>query len=60
MAVTRSQTHALTRTKKRLYRSRVKSSHCRGQTRCRVRNGCKKTQSGKRKSYCRKNSNKHV
>jgi len=58
MAVTRSMSRAL-RTRKQIYRSRVKSSPCRGQTRrCRIRYGCKKTKQGKRKSYCRKNSNR--
>lgn len=48
------------RTKKAIYRARVKTSRCRGQTRCRARNGCKKTRSGKRKSYCRKSTNRHA
>ena len=48
------------RSKKAIYRARVKSSRCRGQTRCRVRNNCKKTRSGKRKSYCRKRTNRHA
>ena len=43
-----------------MYRSRIKSSHCRGKifTKCRLRNGCKRRQIGKRKSYCRKRSNR--
>ena len=53
-------TRSMRRTKKAIYRSRVKSSHCRGQTRCRKHQGCKKTRSGKRKSYCRKLKNKHA
>lgn len=49
------------RSKKAIYRSRVKSSPCRGQTRrCREKYGCKKTRSGKRKSYCRKRTNRHA
>ena len=51
----------MTRSKKAIYRKRVKSSHCRGQTRkCRRRYGCKTTRSGKRKSYCRKLTNKRA
>lgn len=58
MAVTRSMSRS-SRSKKRIYRSRVKTSHCRGKsfTKCRLRNGCRRTLSGKRKSYCRKRSN---
>lgn len=48
------------RTKKAIYRSRVKSSHCRGKnyTKCRHRDGCKRTKAGTRKSYCRKLTNR--
>jgi len=46
--------------RKAIYRSRVKSSHCRGKTRCRLRNGCKKTRTNIRKSYCRKRHNEHI
>lgn len=55
-------TRSKSRTKKAIYRSRVKSSHCRGQsfTKCRLRNGCKRTKSGTRKSYCRKTTNRHA
>ena len=57
MVMTRSRS----RTRKQLYRSRVKSSHCRNKyTRCRRRNGCKRTTHGTIKSYCRKSSNKRV
>ena len=57
---TRSKTRAL-RSKRSIYLSRVKSSHCRGRTlKCFKRYRCKKTRSGKRKSYCRKSHNKHV
>lgn len=47
---------------KRIYRSRVKHSHCRGKTiyTCRRRNGCKTTKKNKRKSYCRKYKNRHI
>ncbi len=56
---TRSQTR-MRDSKKAIYRARVKTSHCRGQTRCRARNNCKTTRAGKRKSYCRKRTNRHV
>ncbi len=58
MAKTRSQT----RTKKQMYYRHLKSSNCRGKTSttCRLRNGCKKTMSGRRPSYCRKRTNTHV
>ena len=47
------------RSKRQVYRSRVKSSPCRGQTaKCRLKYGCKKTRKGRRKSYCRKTSNR--
>ena len=48
---------------KRVYRKRVKASICRGKksTICAAKRGCKSTKvPGKRKSYCRKSSNKHV
>lgn len=47
---------------KRVYRKRVKASVCRGKksTICAAKRGCKSTKAGKRKSYCRKSSNKHV
>lgn len=49
------------RSKKRIYRSRIKSSPCRGQTnKCKKKNGCKKTRRGRRRSYCRKSTNRHV
>ena len=54
------QTRSMRRSKKAIYRARVKTSRCRGQTRCRLRNGCKKTRAGKRKSYCRKRTNRHA
>ena len=58
MVKTRSQ-H---RTRKQIYRARVKSSTCRGKnfTKCRRKNGCKFTKSGKRKSYCRRLTNRHA
>ncbi len=47
---------------RRLYRGRVKSSACRGKsfTKCRIRNGCRRTIKGRIKSYCRKRSNRHI
>lgn len=56
MVMTRSKS----RTRKQIYRSRTKSSSCRGKsfTKCRLKNGCKRTRSGRRKSYCRKRSNR--
>ena len=48
------------RTRKQIYRSRVKYSPCRGKSAdgCREKYGCKKTKSGRRKSYCRKRTNR--
>lgn len=45
---------------KKIYRNRLKKSHCRGKTyrTCRVRNGCKRTRRGIRRSYCRRRSNR--
>lgn len=58
---TRSRSKKL-RTRKQVYRSRIKHSPCRGQTinACKPQYGCKKTKSGTRKSYCRKNKNRHI
>ena len=58
MVKTRSQR----RTQKQIYRSRVKSSPCRGKsfTKCRRKNGCKRTRAGRRKSYCRRVTNRHA
>lgn len=58
MAQTRSQN----RTRKQIYRARVKSSPCRGKsyTKCRRRNGCKRTKAGRRISYCRRLTNRHA
>ena len=53
---TRSRTRSRT-AKTQVYRSRVKNSRCRGQTRCRTRNGCKTTKAKVRRSYCRKSKN---
>ena len=55
------KSRSMTRSRKQIYRSRVKSSPCRGQTeKCRLKYGCKKTRKGRRKSYCRKRSNRHA
>ena len=58
MATTRS----MRRTKKQIYRSRIKTSQCRRKsfTKCRLRNGCKYTRKGKRSAYCRKSKNIHA
>jgi len=60
MAITRSKTRSIMRTKKQIYRSRLKTSTCRGQKRCRIRNGCKKTKANVRPSYCRSLKNRSV
>lgn len=55
------KTRSMTRSRKQIYRTRVKSSHCRGQTqKCKRRYGCQKTRRGRRRSYCRKSSNRHA
>lgn len=55
------KTRSVRRNTKKIYRSRVKSSPCRGQNeKCRRKYGCKKTRKGKRTSYCRKSTNRHV
>lgn len=60
-----AQTRSISRSKmskKKVYRSRVKSSQCRGKTftNCRRRNGCKVTMKGRRRSYCRKYKNQRT
>jgi len=56
---TRSQARNA-RTKKQIYRARVKASQCRGKksNRCTKKTGCKNTTAGKRRSYCRKRVNR--
>ena len=56
------KTRSMHRTRKQIYRARVKTSPCRGKsfTTCRLKNGCKRTMSGTRKSYCRKRINRHA
>lgn len=57
--MTRSRTRRA-RTKRQIYRSRVKASPCRGKisSECLDKNGCKNTKSGRRKSYCRRKMNR--
>ena len=54
------KTRSMTRTRKQVYRRRVKSSPCRGKsfTTCRLKNGCKRTRGNKRRSYCRRRTNR--
>lgn len=56
------ETRSMRRTKKQIYRSRVKTSKCRGKKiyQCRKKNGCRTTLAGKRRSYCRNRTNKKV
>lgn len=58
---TRSKTRRM-RSKKQIYRSRVKHSPCRGQVRsaCLEKYGCKNTTANKRRSYCRKKTNRNA
>ena len=56
------RTRSQSRTRKQIYRARVKSSSCRGKsyTTCRLKDGCKRTRRGRRISYCRKRTNRHA
>lgn len=56
------QTRSMKRNKLAIYRRRVKTSTCRGKsfTTCRLKNGCKRTVAGRRKSYCRRRTNRHA
>lgn len=55
------KSHSMTRSTKLAYRDRLKRSKCRLKSRqCTLKRGCKKTRSGKRKSYCRKITNCRV
>ena len=58
MVKTRSMTRR-NRAKKLIYRAHVKSSVCRNLTKgkCRMKNGCKSTKKGRRRSYCRSMKN---
>lgn len=55
-------TRGQTRTRKQVYRARLKTSNCRGKsfTSCRLKNGCKRTTAGRRRSYCRSRKNRHA
>jgi hypothetical protein len=54
------RTRSQSRTRKQVYRARIKTSNCRGRsfTRCRLKDGCKRTMSGRIKSYCRSRKNR--
>ena len=54
------RTRSQTRTRKQVYRARLKTSNCRGKsfTKCRLKDGCKRTRAGRRKSYCRSRKNR--
>jgi hypothetical protein len=56
------QTRSMRRTRKQVYRARVKTSPCRGKsfTTCRLKNGCKRTKAGRKVSYCRRLTNRHA
>ena len=56
------RTRGQTRTRKQVYRARLKTSNCRGKsfTSCRLKNGCKRTMAGRRRSYCRSRKNRHA
>ena len=59
MATTRSASRNL-KTRRAIYRKHLKASRCRGEPRghCKLRNQCKHTKRGTRKSYCRTQVNK--
>ena len=54
------KTRSMRRTKRQIYRIRVKSSVCRklSKDKCRKKNGCKSTKKGRRRSYCRSMKNR--
>jgi hypothetical protein len=56
------KTRSHTRTRKQVYRSRIRTSNCRGKsfTKCRFKDGCKRTMAGRKKSYCRSRKNRSV
>ena len=60
MATTRSKSSAA-KTRKQIYRQRVKASRCRGRRGrvCNKTEGCKYA-SGTKRSFCRKNKNRNV
>ena len=53
------KTRRMIRSKKQIYRARVKSSVCRKLSRreCRMKDRCKTTRKGRRPSYCRSKKN---
>ncbi len=61
MVMTRSKTRIM-RSRKQIYRQRVKTSPCRGKirTNCLKKYGCKNTRAGRRRSYCRKKMNRNA
>ena len=52
----------MARSRKQIYRSRTKTSPCRGKKSdsCLLKYGCKKTRAGKKRSYCRKTVNRNA
>lgn len=54
------RTRSQRRSRKQVYSARIKTSNCRGRsfTRCRLKDGCKRTMSGRKKSYCRSRKNR--
>jgi len=60
MAITR-RAHLLSKTRKSIYRQRVKASKCRGRRgrNCNRTQGCKYA-TGTKRSFCRKNKNRNV
>ncbi len=60
MAQTRSMKKTASQ-KKKIYRSRVKTSKCRklGPATCRRKPGCKRA-NGPKRQYCRKSKNRHT
>lgn len=56
------RTRSQSRSRKQAYLAHLRNSRCRGKSpsTCRLRKGCKRTKSGRRKSYCRSRKNRHV
>ena len=54
------KTHSNSKRVVKISSRRLKTSNCRGRsnTKCRIKNGCKFTKSGDRKSYCRSVKNR--
>jgi hypothetical protein len=55
------KTRSMVRSKRQIYRSRVKKSVCRklGRATCRRKHGCKRA-NGTKRSYCRKSKNRNA